>query len=632
MIENNKINEASEQQLLSVYLNSRGINPKFVTTDTKISHAKSAEFAKWKVDHQNDKQFTEEEIKENDTSEKEEMVQAQLHFIKYACEEILDYIDKGGEVEEWYQVKIAKSFSEFESLHSFMEGEARRLGLKEESEQIDELAPETLASYVLKTTSKDPKRAEPRKKAMSKLAKIMAKRSFSEEKKPKMTALDKFRASAAQRARKHDDIEREMKARHAAGKEDMKGAIDRLEKQLNKEESVVNEMDTYPHPDSKEGKALMKAFKSSAKKDPTDLNAPGKSPTVKQTTSALLPMLNKSFKKSMKKEETINEVSKSEVDHHFDQWTNSEHAPYNSDAGDDNKVHQSALSYLSSTNVPKEKHEKLAMHIAHKFHGSGIDEESEPITELKKSTVFSWLKQQPVVPEKKPGMSRKDHNKKIKSHSKSWNRALDRLSGYKPTSEETENVSEVFSTGVQGHISQATLDSIKNKRNVKVNLGTPSYSPKPKTLAKKPSKKASFISRLLNKEDTWQDSYAATQTTGMEIVDLPADEKYNKRKEMSKSARMIKSLYKNKGVKEGVDGQSGGGIMYDKEKTDKLETPYGKKPSMTRADKKMATGDKEPQAAAVLTGGKTLTGQDRDTLEIDPLMRKPGPLDQNKKT
>jgi hypothetical protein len=198
--------------------------------------------------------------------------------------------------------------------------------------------------------------------------------------------------------------------------------------------------------------------------------------------------------------------------------------------------------------------------------------------------------------------------------------------------EETENVSEVFSTGVQGHVSQATLDSIKNKRNVKVNLGTPSYSPKPKTLAKKPSKKASFISRLLNKEDTWQDSYAATQTTGMEIVDLPADEKYNKRKEMSKSARMIKSLYKNKGVKEGVDGQSGGGIMYDKEKTDKLETPYGKKPSMTRADKKMATSDKEPQAAAVLTGGKTLTGQDRDTLEIDPLMRKPGPLDQNKKT
>lgn len=70
----------------------------------------------------------------------------------------------------------------------------------------------------------------------------------------------------------------------------------------------------------------------------------------------------------------IDEVSKSEVDHHYDQWTTSEYAPYNSDAGDDKKVHQSALSYLKSTNVPKEKHEKLAMHIADKFHGSGIDE------------------------------------------------------------------------------------------------------------------------------------------------------------------------------------------------------------------------------------------------------------------
>jgi len=54
MTENKPITEASEEQLLSVYLNSRGINPKFVTKDTKISHAKSAEFAKWKINHQND--------------------------------------------------------------------------------------------------------------------------------------------------------------------------------------------------------------------------------------------------------------------------------------------------------------------------------------------------------------------------------------------------------------------------------------------------------------------------------------------------------------------------------------------------------------------------------------------------
>jgi hypothetical protein len=70
---------------------------------------------------------------QNDTTEKVEMIQSQLHFIHYACEEILDYIDDGGEVEEWYQVKVAKSFSEFESLHSFIEGEKRRTGMVKEA-------------------------------------------------------------------------------------------------------------------------------------------------------------------------------------------------------------------------------------------------------------------------------------------------------------------------------------------------------------------------------------------------------------------------------------------------------------------------------------------------------------------
>jgi hypothetical protein len=78
---------------------------------------------------------------ETDTTEKEEMVQSQLHFIKYACKEILEYIEMGGEVEEWYQVKIAKSFSEFESLHSFIEGESRRTGMKEEVELDEEYTP-----------------------------------------------------------------------------------------------------------------------------------------------------------------------------------------------------------------------------------------------------------------------------------------------------------------------------------------------------------------------------------------------------------------------------------------------------------------------------------------------------------
>jgi hypothetical protein len=47
------------------------------------------------------------------------------------------------------------------------------------------------------------------------------------------SALEKFRKAADDREKKHDAAEKEMKARHASGKEDMKGSIDRLEKHMN---------------------------------------------------------------------------------------------------------------------------------------------------------------------------------------------------------------------------------------------------------------------------------------------------------------------------------------------------------------------------------------------------------------
>jgi hypothetical protein len=76
---------------------------------------------------------------ETDTLEKSEMAQTQLHFIKYAAEEILEYINMGGKIEEWYQNKLSKVQSEVESLHSYVEGESRRTGMKEEVEQIEEV-------------------------------------------------------------------------------------------------------------------------------------------------------------------------------------------------------------------------------------------------------------------------------------------------------------------------------------------------------------------------------------------------------------------------------------------------------------------------------------------------------------
>lgn len=92
--------------------------------------------------------------------------------------------------------------------------------------------------------------------------------------------------------------------------------------------------------------------------------------------------------------------------------------------------------------------------------------------------------------------------------------------------------------------------------------------------------------------------------------------------ERTKSARIIKSLYKRKGMKE---------ELYDHEKEDKSVATYGKKPKVVTNDPKASFGENKPDAAAILTGGTTLTGQKRDVVEIDPMMRKRPSTDSSTK-
>ena len=104
-------------------------------------------------------------------------------------------------------------------------------------------------------------------------------------------------------------------------------------------------------------------------------------------------------------------------------------------------------------------------------------------------------------------------------------------------------------------------------------------------------------------EDKYQDPMAATQTVGSEV---DTDTGPKRKREMTKSARIIKSIYKNKRVKE---------ELYDHEKENK-GGKYGEK----------------SDAAFVLRGGKTMTGTNRDTIEIDPMMKpRPGKPDLSKR-
>jgi hypothetical protein len=66
----------------------------------------------------------------------------------------------------------------------------------------------------------------------------LASKHEREKESMKESALERFRAAAAEREKKHDEIERKRKEDAAQGKENMSGAIDRLEKHLNKEDST----------------------------------------------------------------------------------------------------------------------------------------------------------------------------------------------------------------------------------------------------------------------------------------------------------------------------------------------------------------------------------------------------------
>ena len=124
------------------------------------------------------------------------------------------------------------------------------------------------------------------------------------------------------------------------------------------------------------------------------------------------------------------------------------------------------------------------------------------------------------------------------------------------------------------------------------------------------------------KNENYQDPMAATSMPNggaNSPDDVTPKDKGKKLIQMSKSARIIKSIYKRKGMKEEI---------YDHEKEDKSVATYGKKPKI------QTTGDstmEKPQAAAIMTGGTTLTGEKRDTIEIDPMMKMRSRLDSGKR-
>jgi hypothetical protein len=85
-----------------------------------------------------DKVIDEEDLQEN-AYEEIPMMKSQLHYIMYAADEIIEFLDMGLDPEEWYQNKLAAVFHEMKSLHAYMEGEKRLYSTDGEDEDEDDL-------------------------------------------------------------------------------------------------------------------------------------------------------------------------------------------------------------------------------------------------------------------------------------------------------------------------------------------------------------------------------------------------------------------------------------------------------------------------------------------------------------
>lgn len=80
----------------------------------------------------------------------------------------------------------------------------------------------------------------------------------------------------------------------------------------------------------------------------------------------------------------------------------------------------------------------------------------------------------------------------------------------------------------------------------------------------------------------------------------------------SKASKMVKEIYAKHRLAED---------LYDWEKSDKQGEQYGRTPKVKKVSGVTAQGDKKSDASMILKGGTTLTGQPRDTVEIDPMLK-----------
>jgi len=243
------VSESSETELLAKYLSSRGINAKYATKDMKIAHSKSGQFLKWKRDHMHDEL--------NEETDKKDMICMDIPLIirvlEFTREDMKTDIELHNMVERLINMRetYPLTMKEYDAITSKLVKEnhiAIAMGkmLDDESgmvlSQIEELERgcAMIRSYIGKDYEKQlPAWVQAKitlaTDYMSTVGNYLVSKNekvneevLDEAKKPRTTALEKWRKAAAEREKKHNQT--------PTG--NMKGAIDRLEKHLTKENTL----------------------------------------------------------------------------------------------------------------------------------------------------------------------------------------------------------------------------------------------------------------------------------------------------------------------------------------------------------------------------------------------------------
>jgi len=268
-------------------------------------------------------------------------------------------------------------------------------------------------------------------------------------------------------------------------------------------------------------------------------------------------------------------------------------------------------------------------------HKGRMMEEVEPIDEISKELTHSYLKkryaQTGATRQDKPkGMPRATHDKQLMGLNRATRRLTTTLELPKGTDPSQGGKYTADSVEIEGTPIQEGSAALRLAQALRKEREARELKDKSREAAERNEKKPAKLDNVfgitgqaLKKENT-MDSLAATgaPNDGANSPDDVAPKDKNKKLiQMSKSARIIKSIYNRKNMKEET---------FDTEKEDKSVATYGKKPKLTDNEKKIDAVGSKSSAAAIMTGGTTLTGTPRDTIEIDPMMQlKPGLMGQS---